>query len=332
MKIFYLIFLSAFLSTNVYAQTTRELQETAMTFMKQGDFQNALLVLNRAHQQEPNDPSVRKDLALVNYFLKDYNKAYDAILPVIDGNQSDDQSFQIAANIQKSLRNPKEADRIYKKGLKKFPKSGGLYNDYGELLWQLKDFTAIEQWEKGIAYDPSFPRNYYNAALYYYFTTDKTWSLIYGEIYLNMEPYGSSAPEIKEILLEGYKKLFTDTDLVKSAKNVSPFTTAFLTVMNAQGALTTQGINAEVLTMIRTRFVLEWFENYSAQFPYRLFEYHQQLIREGLFSAYNQWIFGSAQNLQQYTRWISVHTEESEAFKRFQRSRVFKMPDNQYYK
>lgn len=332
MKIFYLLCLLGFLSTNVHAQTTRELQETAKVFMKQGDFQNALLVLNRAHHQEPDDPSVRKDLALVNYYLKDFNKAYDAISPVIDGNQSDDQSFQIAANIQRSLRNLKEADKIYKKGLKKFPSSGALYNDYGELLWLQKDYNAIAQWEKGIASDPAFPRNYYNAALFHYFTTDKTWSLIYGEIYLNMEPYGSSAPEVKEILLEGYKKLFTDTDLLKNSKGTSPFNTAYLTVLNAQGSLTSQGINAEVLTMVRTRFILEWFDNYNTQFPFRLFEYHQQLIREGMFNAYNQWIFGAAQNLQQYTRWISLHSEEAETFTRFQRSRVFKMPENQYYK
>lgn len=328
-RLLLLCFLAAFELT---AQTPRELQETAKTFMKQGDFQNALLVLNRAHYMVPDDASIRKDLSLVHYYLRDNTKALEAILPVLDSEAADEQCFQISGNIYKASGNNKEAEKIYKKGLKRFPQSGPLYNDYGELQWAQQQYSAIDLWEKGIAGDPSYPKNYYNAGKYYYFSKDKVWGLIYSEIFLNMEPYGPQAPEVKELLLNGYKKLFIEADFLKDIKQTGNFSYAFLKTMHAQNLLTLQGLNAEVLTMIRTRFILEWFQQYGQQFPYKLFEYHLQLCREGLFNAYNQWIFGSAQNLQQFNRWIGTHQTEYENFSRFQKSRVFKMPTGQYYK
>jgi hypothetical protein len=41
---------------------------------------------------------------------------------------------------------------------------------------------------------------------------------VYGEIFINIEPNGSNSPEIKIILLEGYKKLFAEADLEKNNK------------------------------------------------------------------------------------------------------------------
>ncbi len=75
------------------------------------------------------------------------------------------------------------------------------------MLWSKKDFKeAVKQWEKGIEVDPNHSGNYYNAAKYYYFTQDKVWSIVYGEIFVNLESYSKRTPEIKTILLNSYKK------------------------------------------------------------------------------------------------------------------------------
>ena len=101
--------------------------------------------------------------------------------------------------------------------------------------------------------------------------------------------------------------------------------------MIKQSSLAGKGINTEVLTMIRTRFILDWYEKNAAKFPFRLFDYQQQLIREGMFDAYNQWLFGATENLAAYDNWIKTHAEEYNGFNAFQRSRVFKMPQGQHY-
>ena len=55
---------------NSFAQTASELQETARSFMQQGDYANAILVLNRATALEPNNMEIHKDLALELLFSK----------------------------------------------------------------------------------------------------------------------------------------------------------------------------------------------------------------------------------------------------------------------
>ena len=309
-----------------------KLHETARTFMRQGDYANASLVLVRALKLNPGNINVAKDLAFDYYLQKENDKAAAVIKPFLDENKGDDQSFQIAGMIYKAMGNFKEADKVFKKGLKIFPKSGPLYNDYGEMLWLFKDNNAIAQWEKGIQQDPSYANNYYNAAKYYANTKDKVWSLIYGEIFINLDSYTARAAEIKNVLLDGYKKLFAEVDVVGDPAGKSAFELAYLNTMNKQNSVVRSGINAESLIMIRTRFILDWSREYAKKFPMELFDLHTELLVKGLFPAYNQWIFGAAQNLAAYQSWINIHSSEYASFNSFQKEHLFKMPAGQYYR
>ncbi|MDP9230743.1 MAG: tetratricopeptide repeat protein, partial [Bacteroidota bacterium] len=301
MKKFISLFVISFLlSTISFAQSedVKSLHETARTFMRQGDFDNAIIVLNRALQQDKNNIELQKDLVQAYYYKRDYAKAREGIETLLYRNDADVVTFQIAGNIYKATEDVKEAERAYKKGLKKYPDSGPLYSEYGELLWAKKDYDAITQWEKGIEIDPAYSGNYYNAALFYYYTKDKVWSLLYGEIFVNMESLTERGAAMKQLLLDGYKeKLFADADLIKGEeKNKSEFAKAFLQIMNKQASLSSRGITTDALTMMRTRFILDWDQNYSSKFPFKLFDYHRQLLQAGMFEAYNQWLFGTVEN------------------------------------
>jgi len=290
-------------------------------------------VLTRALRQDKDNLELQKDLVNAYYYKRDYEKALEGVKTIMDRNDADVVSYQIAGNVYKALEQVKDCERVYKTGLKKFPKSGPLYSEYGELLWSKKDFSAIELWEKGIQDDPGYAGNYYNAALYYYYTRDKIWTLLYGEIFVNMESLTERAAAMKQLLLDSYKsKLFADPDLLKDLdKNKNGFVKAYLQSMNKEVALGNRGITVESLTMIRTRFILEWFDKYAEKFPFRLFDYQRQLIQEGMFEAYNQWLFGSVENLAAYDNWNKTHNAEYASFAAFQKTRVFKMPAGQYY-
>jgi Tfp pilus assembly protein PilF len=311
----------------------KTLQESARTFMRLGDFNNAIIVLNRALQYDKNNLEMQKDLVMSYYYSRNYIKALETVKTMLDRDDADVVTYQLAGNVYKALEEVKECDKMYKKGLKKFPNSGPLYSEYGELLWEKKDYDAIKEWEKGIRVDPAYSGNYYNAAQFYFYTKDKVWSLIYGEIFVNMESLTDRSVAMKQLLLQGYKgKLFTNADLLKGEeKNKNEFSRAFLDCMNKQSSLASKGITAETLTMIRTRFILEWFDKYSAKFSYKLFDYLRQLIQEGMFAAYNQWLFGTVDNLEAYDNWTKSHDEEYKSFAAFQKTRVFKMPTGQYY-
>jgi len=317
---------------NLQAQTAAEMHANGKAFMLKGDYSNAVLVLTKSVLENPNDIEVQKDLAQSLYFQGNYDRALNVIKPVMDNPNADDQVFLIAGNIYKQTGDPDGEKEVYKKALKRFPNNGMLYNMLGELQFKQKNFDAIKNWEKGIELDPAYSRNYFNAARYYFFTKDdKVWSLIYGEIFVNIEPKSAKTQEMKQILLEGYKKLFSATDLEKENKERSDFAKAFLSVMNKESAGARAGITPESLAAIRNKFITDWFA-VPGRPAYHLFDMLKQLQHEGMLDTYNQWLFGAAAGPAAYDAWIKAHPKEVNAFEDFQKNRVFTMPPGQYYK
>lgn len=324
-----LAFLCLMTSLTLVAQQQTP-HDLAYNFMRSGDFSNAILVLNKALQTDPSNQQLQQDLAQSYFFKKDYARAKEITENLIKRNDAEVVSFQLAGNVYKALEQVKDAEKMYKRALKKYPESGPLYSEYGELLLAKEDFRgAIRQWEKGIEKAPTYPGNYYNAASYYFDTNEKVWAVIYGEIFANMEYLTDRGTQMRQKLLEAYRdKLFQDKI---SGNEKNEFAKAVAQTFEKQKVLTGKGLTVEGLTMIRTKFIFDWFANYAKKFPYKLFDYHQQLIREGMFEAYNQWLFGSVDNLSAFEQWSRQNHVGFAKFSEFQKSRVFKMPAAQYY-
>ncbi len=312
----------------------KNLKETATEMMKAGEWDKAVIALNRAIVLDASNFELQKNLLQCLYYKRDFEKAVELIKTITEKPEADVMTFQLAANVYKALEEKKEAENIFRMGLKKFPKSGPLYSEFGELLWSNKELAAIEFWEKGIETDPTFSSNYYHAANFYLSTKDKVWTLIYGEIFVNMESLSNRGATMKATLLKCYKEqIFAEIDLFKEMENEKNlFAKTFLQNLSKQTAQLAKGETIETLTMIRTRFILDWFTSSAAKFPFRLFDYHQQLLKEGLFEAYNQWIFGAIDNLSAFENWTKIHAEEYNRFTSFMKNRIFKMQPGQYYK
>jgi tetratricopeptide (TPR) repeat protein len=323
------ILLAAYLPAMAQSDTKTP-QETARAFTRQGDYSNAIVVLTAALKSDPQNLQLQKDLAFNYYLNREYPKGEAIVKPLVDRQDADVQTYQLLAMFYKMGGEIKECDRLYKSGLKRWPRSGVLYSEYGELMGTKEAYLAIPQWEKGIEVDPNYAGNYYNAAKYYYVYGDKVWALIYGEIFINLESYSKRTAEVKQLLLDGYKKLFTDRDTQNKTKR-SAFEVAWLNVMNPLDFTVRDGVTAESLTVLRTKFIINWFNTYPGNYPFRLFDYQRQLLKEGMFDAYNEWIFGAAGNLPAFQTWTNTHSDEYNRFTNFQRGRIFKLPAGQYY-
>ena len=326
-----LILFIAITNKSAFAQSATELQATAKTFMRQGDYGNAVLILNRCLEKEPNNTSIGKDLALSYFYVQNNERALEIIKPVLESKDADDQCFLITGNIYKQLNKPKESEKVFKKGIKLFPESGSLYNELGELqIAANKNKEAITNWEKGIELDPSYSKNYYNAARFYFANNNNVWCVLYAEIFVNMEPNNPRVLQLKKVIVESYKRLFTDINVAKNNKNNKTFAKLYIESLAKQGIQADQGINAETLSMIRSRFIIDWFAGKDNP-PFKLFEHQQLLLKEGLFESYNQWLFASAENENNYQNWVKTHASENGAFVKFQKTRIFKIPLGQYY-
>ena len=328
-----LVFLSfVFISTLVAQAQDQDPKEAAKAFIRSGDYTNAITVLNRALQKDPQNLEMQKDLAFAYYLHRDYVHALETAKDFPARKDVDVQAYQILGMTYKAIEKRKEAEQMYQAALKKFPMSGALYNEYGELLWAKKEpALAAKTWEKGIETDPNYSGNYYNVSKFYYYSVDKIWGLIYGEIFVNLESYSARTVEIKNILLEGYKKLFSETDMKKYQNTKNEFVKAILDKFSEHSDVIDKGITVETLTALRTKFILDWYEKDAARFPFRLFDLHRQLLKNGMFEAYNQWLFGASENLAAYQTWVSSHATENDEFIRLQKNRLFKVPIGQYY-
>ncbi|SFE28112.1 Tetratricopeptide repeat-containing protein [Chitinophaga sp. CF118] len=337
-----LLFSSAIAS----AQDSKELYNTATSFIRDGDYANAILVLNQALQMEPDNVEFRKQLGFAYYLQGDMSKSKNIIESLLNKKEADAQLYQIAGNIYQARQEWKTAQKLYEKGLKKFPESGELYNDNGQLLMFLKIYEGgMGSWLKGIEKDPNFPSNYYNAARAYAYTKDVLWIIIYGEIFVNLESYTDRTAEVRNMLIDAYKKLYNDPSILSKAveeqqqqatkkskrPSAAEFENNYLAAMGKQVGVVMTGIDPESLTMLRTRFLLDWYNFSGLRFPYALFDFQRTLLREGMFEAYNQWIFGPVANQAAFKAWTSLHKSDYDGFLQFQRSHTLKMRPDEHY-
>jgi tetratricopeptide (TPR) repeat protein len=311
--------------------TVDERYANAKTFMKQADYGTAFNVLELCEKDNPTNNEVKMDLGLCQFYLKNYDKALQYFLPLIDKKYTNDQVYIVTAGIYNMRNNPKAAEAIYKKGIKAAPKSGLLYHQMGELLIALKKKNAIKYWEQGIENDPSYSKNYQNAARYYFYNKNLVWSTLYAEIFLNMEPKNIDAKEMKQYIYYNYKNIFQLQNTAEINFEKNAFSSTFLYKLMRQIGAASSGINVESLSMVRTRFIIEWFADKNMP-AFKLFDYQQQLLKDGVFDAYNQWIFGSFENEEKYNNWVRTNATEHQALLKYQANQTFKIPTGQYYR
>jgi hypothetical protein len=273
---------------------------------------------------------LQKDLALTQYYQRDFAGAKESIGKLLDREEADVQVYQIAGNIYKALGENKDCQKLYKRGIKKFPSSGALYAEYGELLYMEQDSDCLNQWLTGIEADPGYASNYYFAAKSRYAQGAMVRAILYGEVFLNLESYSKRTAEMKALLTEAYKKFFSGVQSTAGNKQ-SPFIESVTKILLQNQSVVASGITTESLIMLRTRFLLDWLKEFRALYPFRLFDHHQQLLQEGMFEAYNYWIFEAAADLNAYESWTKANAALYQQFSRFQRSRVFKVPAGQHY-
>jgi tetratricopeptide (TPR) repeat protein len=314
-----------------FGQQAKELQANGQRYLMQNDFSNALIVLKKAAELEPANTDILNDLGLAYFMAGQYKTGYDLLKVVAEGDKADERTFLVTCMLLRGGRNIREADQVYRIGLQRFPKSGALHADYGEFLDLVESGRGIDWWVRGITADPSYPGNYYHASRHFSENNDFFWAALYGEIFVNLESYTTRSVEVKNILYDSYKRLYAYE--LANGKGRNGFEKAVAATLQEQEAVASSGINPEVLTAIRTRFILQWFhKGLEAQFPFKLFDLQRQLLREGIFDAYNQWLFGSAANVNAFQNWTKTHPEEYVAFNQYMRNRVFTVPTGQQYK
>ena len=330
--IIFILFLSNAVSLIAQEQTTALIQETAKSLVQKGDYENAVMFLEKAKLQDPKNISILKELSFANYLKRDFARAIEVGNESIVKTDADEQAFQILGLSYKAIASYKDCSKMYRTALRKFPNSGVIYNEYAELFALESDLEqAINQWEKGISVDPNYSSNYFNAAMYYGRKNNWLRAILYAELFLNLESYSTRTEEMKAEIITDFTNLIKP-GAISTLQNTKTTTAFEKTILEGMAKVSANNkVSIDDIISIRTKFLLEWVQGKQKQYPFRLFEHQQYLLSQGLFEAYNYWLFNTPAGEEAYQIWQKNHSKETAGFKEFQQSRVFKIPSGEYY-
>lgn len=331
---------NAFAQTNWPSPEVEQMYKDARGFSMQGNLREAILLYKRAIQIAPNILVLQRDLANAYYLSGNNEEARNTMEPIIKSGEADEQSYQIMAASLDDAKEFKKARNMLDKGLEKYPHSGLLYHEMGKLYENDNNKkSALKYWLEGIQQDPSYHVNYYEAARTYMETTKTVWAIIYGEIFVNLEQQTPRANETRVMLIAAYKRLFNSFavgDMPKfnsKKKSIEPegFEQAVYNTFLQLSPLVSDGVNTENLIMLRTRFMIDWWKQYHQKYPFTLFNREDEMLREGYFDAYNQWLFGKANNQLEYEAWTKFHPETMPAFDNWLREHPMQPTASDFY-
>lgn len=315
MKKFLVFLLFVCFGFNVFSQSEEDkanayrLGLEAIDLMDNGKIDESITLLEEAQKLDPKNFLYPYEIGYAYYLKEDYAKSIEIYKKVIKMKGSDDQSYQMLGNAYDMNGQPEKAIATYNKGLKKFPNSGKLYLELGNMNQKSRS-VALEYYEKGIEVDPAFPSNYYWASKMYCNSTEEVWGLIYGEIFINIERNSKRTAEISKLLYKTYKSEISfksDSTIEVSFSQYAniiitqdkgtdsyklPYGLLIYEPVMMLSLIGEESISLASLNRIRNTFIsLYWQMEHNTKYPNVLFDFHKQLIDLGYFEAYNYWIF-----------------------------------------
>jgi tetratricopeptide (TPR) repeat protein len=237
---------------------------------------------------------------------------------------------------------------VYDAGLQKFPNSGKLYLEKGNIHWIKKEYVkALPYYEKGIEVDPSFSSNYFRAAILYFNSTEEVRGLIYGELFMNLERNSSRTAEMSEMLYDTYKseiKISEDSinidfcNIVMNAEDIAskekirfPFCMVFgQAFIMALGDVNSIDIGS--LDKVRSAFVKNYFKmGHNKTHPIVLYDYQNKMLELGHLEAYNHWILSKGDE-EGFDKWRAANKDKWDSFLKWFSENGLEVNDtNKYY-
>jgi tetratricopeptide (TPR) repeat protein len=303
----------------------------AIDLMDDGSLDESIKLLEEAQTLDPDRFDYPYEIAYAYYLKQNYEEA----IKILEKNKNHTdvtvRLFQLLGNSYDLLGKSEKAFEVYDAGLNKFPKSGMMYLEKGNVHWGKKEYDkALPFYEKGIEADPKFSSNYYRAALIYCGSTEEVWGMIYGEIFMNLERNSKRTAEISKLLFDTYKdeiEFPSDTSVTVSfcqaviinvtksdRKNIKlPFCMIFEpTLLLSIGFEKRIDINS--LDKIRTSFIDNYFSNERDKaYPNILFSYQKAVKDAGHIEAYNHWILMKGDE-EGFDKWQIANKEKFDLF------------------
>lgn len=308
----FLSFLSGGFAQESNSAKAKKMCDDAIGMMDAGNVDASIKLLNEAQKLDGLNAVIPYEIAYAYYLKEDYNKVISILDTLVSHKDANDRFYQLLGNAYDYIGKPESGLEVYTKGIKRFPNSGKLYLESGQIKFSQESYQeAINLWEKGCKVEPNFSSNYYWLAKIYNYTDERIWSIFYSEYFLLLEPGSKRTEEIGKLLFDNYRKSYTATsdtsgsfNLTKKGfeiviedkkdlkKGILPFEGTYASCF-AVSAINFQSIiNLKTIAEARGRFLNCWFNDkkFLNTYPNSLLSYQKKIEDAGLFEVYTYWL------------------------------------------
>lgn len=341
-------------SLTATGQTNKEKALTmgreAIRLMDNGNIEESIKLLKEAQTLDPEKYDYPYEMAYANYINKDYKKAIEILEGLTTHKDITDRLYQLLGNSYDMNGDTAQAMEAYDKGLLKFPNSGPIYLEKGNMFANKENYSkALKYYEKGIEVDPAFSSNYYWACKIYLTSTEEVWGMIYGELFMNLERNSKRTSEISKLLFDTYKneikftgknsatvsfcqQMTISISEAKKDKPKLPFCMIYEPSLLIAIALQSE-ISLKSLNDIRTTFLANYYDaKRDKDYPNALFDYQKKVKDAGHFEAYNYWILMKGDE-EEFSKWQKKHEEAWDAFVNwFLKNKIELNSNNKFYR
>ncbi len=197
-------------------------QDTAVSFedynlqkatesMNVQDYDKAIGFYKKLADKYPNKPDYKYNVALCYYRQKNFKKAIKEGHKLVEKNPLIAKYYRLLGNAYDLSGDYEKGIGILETGIRNIPTSGELYFDKGVIEMERGNtLEALENWEGGIKASPYFPDNYYWTAKTYADSDEKIWTIMYAEMFLNLERGTDRFTEISKLLTDTYLAFFKE--------------------------------------------------------------------------------------------------------------------------
>lgn len=337
------------------SETDRQLLHNAVELVDGGMSESAMEDFDILANKYPKNYIVRYERAYALYTLRRYDDVIKEQKFLLKSKEANELTYQLVGNAYDMTGERKKAAGIYSDGLKKFPDSGPLHLELGNLCFLDHEyFKAIDYYNKGIVVAPNFASNYYQAATLYFMLDDwKVWGLVYAETEILLAPsnegrhrhmaslivdcfresisldYGDNPTLSVSLVPERALNFNTDTNIVylgfpgvyEGALD-QPLFKMFMDKEPFTGSL-------PQLIELRRGAVEAYYsatDNIYGSSMY-LLEFQKKVIDAGHWEAYNYYILGPGYDDDVFGDWYEAHEEEFDAFVEWYNAAPFRLGD-----
>ncbi len=334
--------------SHLWAQDKKELaKEKAQYSIMLADaekFDSAMLLMKEAISLDPANSIYPYEIAYDYYQQKYYDSAVAILKGLLNRPDAQDRYYQLLGNSYDFLKQPDQAIATYDAGLVRFPTSANLHLERGIMyLFGTEKSTekAATSFEKGVQGNPMFASNYYWLAKIYCASSEKVWGVIYGELFMNLEPGSKRTEEISALLYKTYSDAITfkdDTSFNVSFSKITtinpknPKKTALFGVMAFEPTIGLsivgeKKISLASLSRIRSKFIDRYYkQELNKEYPNVLFDFQRDLKEAGHLDAYSNWIFLKG-NETEFELWQKSHQKEWDAFTAYYEKHLLQLTD-----